>query len=246
MLFGALAMAHDELLLSIVQHDADSRAEGRCRHVILTPGDALYVNCQPCQQLYVVASGLLKSVRTATDGSRSVSGFALSGDLLGLDGIVARHYRSDVLALVRSELVAVPLARLALLGRAHPAFNDLVLRAMGRVLAGERDLMHMLRPSSPALRVTRFFDRIGRQRVGAGLADPRIASGVPLRDLASYLAISPDSAERALAAMGRLQQFNAERGAIRLSAADPIDASEQVPNWCQLDAGGAYMVAGRA
>ncbi len=240
-LFGALAMTQDEPLVALLRGDAERQAADGCTYVRLLPGDLLHANGQPCQQLYVVCSGLLKSVRAGSDRAPRVGGFAVGGDLLGMDGIMGESYRSDVVALACSELVALPLTRLSVLGRTVPGFNDALYRAMGRTLEHERDLMMLLRLSNTTARMACFLARIARRHHGAGALFPGIALGLAKGDVASYLSMSTETVERALAALGHGQLLADDNGAV---AAGP--ASTVTPNWCQLDAAGGYMVAGRA
>ena len=94
----------------------------------------LYVEGQPLQQLYCVASGSFKSTQNDVEGYEQVLGFALHGDMLGMDALCGHRHASSAVALEDSAVVALPFAELLAASREVPALARLLLHAGGAEL----------------------------------------------------------------------------------------------------------------
>ena len=70
-------------------------------------GAPLYRSGDRLSQLYVVDSGLFKTCLLHEDGRSQVTGFHLSGDWLGLDGIVSDSHHSDAVALEDAQVCTI-------------------------------------------------------------------------------------------------------------------------------------------
>lgn len=71
-------------------------------------GDYLYRAGQGFESIYAIRSGFFKTDVLIEDGRDQVTGFQLTGELLGLDGISSEVHTCNAIALDDSEVCALP------------------------------------------------------------------------------------------------------------------------------------------
>ena len=64
------------------------------------------------QSLFAIRSGFLKTCVLEQDGRQQVTGFHMTGELLGLDAISSEIHTCDAVALEDSEVCEIPFAKL--------------------------------------------------------------------------------------------------------------------------------------
>src|SRR5664279_11921 len=74
----------------------------------LEPGDYLYRAGQPFRSIFIVRVGSLKTCELAADGREQVTGFRMSGEMVGVESIGLKTYACDVIALESCEVWELP------------------------------------------------------------------------------------------------------------------------------------------
>lgn len=182
----------------------------------LKTGETLHLAGDRFDAIYVVRSGSLKAASIDYAGDEQVLAFPMSGDVLGLDGLEAERYTSEVVALEAAELVVVPFARLVLLGRAHACVARLLYAAFSQELVRKRRLMWLLGRRDAEARVAAFllelserFGRLGHSRASLALRMSR-------RHIGSYLGIRLETVSRAFSAFAAAGWLTVERAGVTL------------------------------
>ena len=85
----------------------------RERDVLVRAGD-------PCDSLYVVRCGCFKTSVLDAYGGIQGTGFPMTGDVIGADGLATGAYASDAVALDHGEVVVISVPRLGPLSGQHP------------------------------------------------------------------------------------------------------------------------------
>lgn len=75
----------------------------------LRKGDYLYHSGENFQSIYAIRTGFFKTLVSLSDGRDQVTGFFMSGELLGMDGIDNHAYTNNAVALEDSEVCELPL-----------------------------------------------------------------------------------------------------------------------------------------
>jgi CRP-like cAMP-binding protein len=89
---------------------------------------------QRFESIYAVRSGFFKSVAQTEGGAEQVTGFFMTGEVIGLDGIGHSRYECDCVALEDSEVCVIPYARLDEFTREISGLQRNVHRIMSREL----------------------------------------------------------------------------------------------------------------
>ena len=83
----------------------------------LKRGEPLYRAGETFGAIYAVRSGFFKTDVLLEDGREQVTGFQMTGELLGLDGISTETHSCNAVALEDSEVCAIPFSHLEGLSR---------------------------------------------------------------------------------------------------------------------------------
>jgi CRP/FNR family transcriptional regulator len=176
-------------------------------------GTALYRAGDAFGPIYVVRSGTFKNVLLDANGSYQVLGFPMAGDVLGLDGIEAQHYRTEAVALEDSEVAIIPFPRLARLGGNIGEPQRFVYRLLSRQLTREHMQMWLLGSLGAEARVAAFLLLLGQRYAQMGYSDTRYNLRMTRLDVGSFLGLTQETVSRALSAFD-------ETGAIRVHNKD--------------------------
>ncbi|RBH34841.1 transcriptional regulator, partial [Pseudomonas sp. MWU13-2860] len=119
--------------------DAVIRQSGR-----LKSGDYLFRSCEGFRSLFAMRTGFFKTSVASQDGREQVTGFHMSGELMGLDGISANVHGCDAIALEDSEVCELPFSRMESLGREIPTLQHHFYRLMSREIVRDQNVMLLL------------------------------------------------------------------------------------------------------
>ncbi|MBE0550230.1 MAG: Crp/Fnr family transcriptional regulator [Rubrivivax sp.] len=156
---------------------------------------------QPFESLHLVSSGSFKHVQTDLEGYEQVLGFAIHGDIVGLDALGRSWHASSAIALEDSTVVVMPLRELLPLCKRLPALELLLHRAAGTELLRRADTQYLMSAPISEVRVARFLLQLARRQSALGHSDRRLRLYMTRRDIASYLGVAHETVSRALTAL---------------------------------------------
>lgn len=99
------------------------------------PGEYLYRTGDPCKALYVVHAGSVKTEILSPDGDLHISGFHLTGELFGTEGIHQRRFGCDAIALERTWVCELTLENWDRLSQAYPNLQRELVTELSRIIA---------------------------------------------------------------------------------------------------------------
>lgn len=170
-------------------------------------GERLFRTGDAQTSVYIVRAGALKTVVNTADGEECVLGFHLPEELVGLDALSSGHHECEAVALVDSQVCAVPYNELARLTASVP---DLHLRLLGlvghAVQAGPAHVQMLVRRQADE-RVALFLLEMQQRCVG-GEGPNRVVLPMSREDIARYLGLALETVSRGLS---RLQELRAIR-----------------------------------
>ena len=147
--------------------------------------------------IYVVRSGFLKTVTLDLAGEEQVLAFPMGGDVIGLDGLDADRYASDVVALDASQVAVVPFARIARLGHELPFLERLVYAAFSRELIRKRNMIWLLGTLHAEARLATFLLDLSGRFGRLGYSRSSFALRMSREEIGSYLGIKLETVSRA-------------------------------------------------
>jgi CRP-like cAMP-binding protein len=107
-------------------------------------GDHLYRAGQGFESIYAVRSGFFKTDVLIEDGRDQVTGFQMTGELLGLDGISSEVHTCNAIALEDSEVCAIPFSHLEGLSREIHTLQHHFHKVMSREIVRDHGVMMLL------------------------------------------------------------------------------------------------------
>ena len=175
-------------------------------------GETLFRSGTAFQHLYIVRAGMFKSIVVDSDGREQVTGFQMTGDLLGLDGIATETYQSNAIALEDSEVWEIPFARLEAHCRHDTEMQRGFHRLMSREIQRDYHIMLMLGSMSADERLAAFLVNLSQRMVARGYSATQFILRMSRREIGSYLGLTLETVSRAFS---RFQREGLLRAALK-------------------------------
>ena len=90
----------------------------------LKKGEYLFRTGEPFASLFAIRAGFFKTTVASQDGRDQVTGFFMSGELIGMDGICSHVHSCDAVALEDSEVCELPFTHIEELGHNIPSLRS--------------------------------------------------------------------------------------------------------------------------
>lgn len=162
----------------------------------MTKGQVLFRMGSPFQALFAVRTGSLKTVLLSDDGTEQVTGFALAGELLGLDAFDDRQHPVSAIALESTSICEIPFDKIdALLGEL-PSFRQHMMRTMSREIASDESLLALLGQRNAEQRLAAFLLSLSMRFHARGLVADRFCLSMSRADIANHLGLTQETISR--------------------------------------------------
>lgn len=170
------------------------------QHVQFKAGQRIHTIGQPFDMLFVVNSGFLKSVMIDESGNEQVLAFPMKGDLFGIDGIHAKQYNTETVALTTCEIILIPFKVLASLGRSYPEVEAAFYGVMSRELIREQGMISAIGALSAEARVARFIATMSDRFSAMGYSGTQFNLRMTRQEIGSYLGLTLETVSRTFSA----------------------------------------------
>lgn len=170
------------------------------QHVQFKKGQRIHTIGQPFDMLFVVSSGFLKSVLIDESGNEQVLAFPMKGELFGIDGIHAKHYNTETVALTTCEIILIPFKLLSSLGRSNPEIEAAFFNVMSRELIREQGMISAMGALSAEARVARFLASISERFASLGYSGTQFNLRMTRQEIGSYLGLTLETVSRTFSA----------------------------------------------
>jgi CRP/FNR family transcriptional regulator, anaerobic regulatory protein len=161
----------------------------------------LYRAGEPLQSLFAVRSGFLKSCIVDEFGREQVTGFHMSGELIGMDAIGTGRHVSDAVALEDTDVCDIPFDRLEELSRNIPALQQHFHRIMSREIARDYGVMLLLGNMRAEERVAAFLLNLSQRFAARGYSPTRFILRMTRHEIGSYLGLKLETISRAFSGL---------------------------------------------
>lgn len=172
----------------------------------------------PLESLYVINSGFLRTSISDSVGREQITGFSMTGELVGLDAIGAGNYLCDSIALEDSSVCGIRFSDLEELGRNLPALQHHFHRAMGAEITRDHGIMLLLGAMSAEERVIIFLLNISARFSARGYSGTYFRLPMTRRDIGSYLGLKLETVSRIFSHLNNIQLISINHKSIEIKS----------------------------
>ncbi len=166
-------------------------------------GEALFRTGQPFEALYIVRTGFFKTVMAGENGHGQITGFQMSGEMLGLDGMSDEKHHCEATALEDSQVCIIPYEQLETLSHQMIELQRHFHRLMSREIVRENGLLASIGGLRAEERVANFLLDLTRRLRRRGFSASEFILRMTREDIGSYLGLKLETVSRAFS---RLQE----------------------------------------
>jgi CRP/FNR family transcriptional regulator len=159
-------------------------------------GDSLYRTGDRFTCLYAVRNGFFKSTALLDNGRDQVTGFAMTGEVLGMDGIGPERHSCNSIALEDSEVCAIPFARLQELAHEVPSLQRQFHKMMSREIVREHGVMLLLGSMNADERLAMFLLNMSQRFAARGYSPSEFNLRMTREEIGSYLGLKLETVSR--------------------------------------------------
>lgn len=164
----------------------------------LKKGDYLFRAGEPFSSLYAIRTGFFKTTVASQDGRDQVTGFFMSGELIGMDGICSHVHSCDAVALEDSEVCELPFAHMENLGQRIPSLQTHFFRLMSREIVRDQGVMLLLGNMRAEERLAAFLLNLSNRLYSRGFAANDFILRMSREEIGSYLGLKLETVSRTL------------------------------------------------
>jgi len=162
----------------------------------ISKGQILFRMGSVFTSVYAVRTGSLKTVLLSDDGTEQVTGFALAGELLGLDALNKGIHPVSAVALESTSVCEIPFDKLDALTGQLPSLRQHVMRTMSREIASDESLLALLGQRSAEQRLATFLLSLSMRFKARGLLADRFGLTMSRADIANHLGLTQETISR--------------------------------------------------
>jgi CRP/FNR family transcriptional regulator len=182
----------------------------------LVRGASLYRSHDAFESLYAVRSGAFKAIGVSRNGEEKVTGFYLSGEVMGLDAISAQQHGYSAVALEDSEVCVIPYGKLTQLAARVPGLQAGLYRLLSSDIARDQGLMLLLGGMTAEQRIAAFLLTVSRRHQRLGYSADRFHLRMTREDIGSYLGLTLETVSRLFSRFNREGLISAHQREIEL------------------------------
>jgi CRP/FNR family transcriptional regulator len=161
-------------------------------------GDYLYRSGAPLKSLYAIRTGFFKTQALHENGLEQVTGFQMSGEIIGMDAIGTDTHTCNAVALEDSEVCELPFARLEELGRKSPALQRHLHRIMSREIVRDHGIMLLLGSMRAEGRLAAFLLNLSQRFAARGYSPSAFQLRMTRQEIGNYLGMKLETVSRTL------------------------------------------------
>jgi CRP/FNR family transcriptional regulator len=163
----------------------------------LRRGQHLYRAGDAFEALYAIRTGFFKTDVLLEDGRDQVTGFQMTGEILGMDGISGELHSCNAVALEDSEVCLIPFSQLEHLSREIKALQHNFHKVMSRELVRDQSLMMLLGTMRAEERLAAFLLNMSQRFTSRGYSPAEFHLRMTREEIGSYLGLKLETVSRA-------------------------------------------------
>ena len=149
------------------------------------------------ESIYAVRTGSFKTDVLLEDGREQVTGFQMSGEILGLDGISTEAHSCNAVALEDSEVCVIPFANLEDISREIGSLQHQFHKVMSREIVRDHGVMMLLGSMRAEERLAAFLINMSQRFTARGFSAAEFHLRMTREEIGSYLGLKLETVSRA-------------------------------------------------
>ena len=199
----------------------------------LKKGEFLFRSGESFHSLYAIRTGFFKTTVASQDGRDQVTGFFMSGELIGMDGICTHSHSCDAVALEDSEVCELPFGHMEALSKKIPSIQTHFFRLMSREIVRDQGVMLLLGNMRAEERIAAFLLNLSQRLHHRGFAANDFILRMSREEIGSYLGLKLETVSRTLSRFHQEGLIVVEHKHIRLLKPELLN---------QMVSGGSHAV----
>ena len=192
------------------------------RHSPLQRGEYLFRQADGYRSLFAIRSGSFKTQHLHTDGTESILGFHLPGEIIGLAGLGSGEYQASAIALERATACELPLNRLHELVKILPSLNHQLYKVMGCRISEDQEMLMVLRDNSAQERLASFILNLAQRLKRRGFSSVNLILSMTRQDIANFLGLTLETVSRTFAKLEKEGVLKIDRRNIQILDKDRL------------------------
>ena len=169
------------------------------QHFKVKKGVALYRAGDPLRSLYAVRIGSFKTSVLSVDGREQVTGFQISGEMLGLDAISTDRHVCNALSLEDSEVCPIHFAHLEELAHELPSLQHNLNKILSREIVRDHSMLMMLGNMNSDECLAAFLMSLSQRLSTRGYSSTDFVLKMRREEIGSYLGLRLETICRGIA-----------------------------------------------
>lgn len=160
-------------------------------------GQNLYRSGDAFEAIYAIRVGWFKTDVLLEDGREQVTGFQMTGEMLGLDGISTETHSCNAIALEDSEVCVLPFSQLEELSREVEGLQRQFHKVMSREIVRDHGVMMLLGSMRAEERLAAFLMNLSQRFNARGFSPAEFNLRMTRDEIGSYLGLKLETVSRA-------------------------------------------------
>jgi CRP/FNR family transcriptional regulator len=156
----------------------------------------LYHAGDPFEAIYAIRAGSFKTDVILEDGREQVTGFQMTGEILGLDGISTEIHSCNAVALEDSEVCVIPFPKLEELSRKIESLQHQFHKVMSREIVRDHSVMMLLGSMRAEERLAAFLLNMSQRFMLRGFSPAEFHLRMTREEIGSYLGLKLETVSR--------------------------------------------------
>ena len=156
-------------------------------------GELLYRIGEPLRAVYAIRCGSIKSYVLTNDGRVQITGFHITGEVIGLGALAANQYMSEARALETTMVCEVPIEVLEACSEEVPSIRQQMLKIMSQEILDNQELMLLLGKKNADERLATFLLSLSRRFQRRSYSPSQFNLSMSRGDIGNYLGMAEET-----------------------------------------------------